>query len=125
MDSQLTTLSSSYHDNYLQYKLTGNDSYKKAYESAKEGLDNIITAKKKELVSANQTIHDAMGADAITHFRQNQAGLGNLVEGIHEERDKVTAAQMRLPIPQPPLNYTDKLIAISVLLGVIVVLQYF
>jgi len=109
----------------LQYKLTGNDSYKKAYESAKEGLDNIITAKKKELVSANQTIHDAMGADAITHFRQNQAGLGNLVEGIHEERDKVTAAQMRLPIPQPPLNYTDKLIAISVLLGVIVVLQYF
>lgn len=124
MDSQLTTLSSSYHDNYVQYKLTGTESYKTAYEAAKKGLDSIIAAKKEELAKANQTIQDAMGADAVALFHQKQAGLSSLAEGIHEERDKVVAAEMRLPIPAPPPNYTDKLISIAALLGVIVVLQY-
>jgi hypothetical protein len=56
MDTQFTTLTRSYHDNYLQYALTGNPTYQTAYENAKDGLDTIISSLQSEVDEQESTI---------------------------------------------------------------------
>lgn len=123
MDSQINTLSGSYHDNFVQYSLTGVQSYKTAYESAKKGLDNLIAAKKQEVDATTQNIDSALGADAVALFHQNQAGVGSLAKGIHDERDKIKAAEMRIPAPPPSPDYTETYITIMALLGGLAIVQ--
>lgn len=123
MDNQINTLSRSYHDNFVEYSLTGVQSYKTAYEAAKKGLDDLIAAKQQEVDSGAANIDNALGADAIALFHQKQAGLGSLVQGIHDEKDKVKAAEMRIPPPPPSPDYTETYITIMALLGGLAIVQ--
>ena len=123
MDNQFTTLSRSYRDNYLQYSVTGNNTYKTAYESAKEGLDNIIKSMTTEVSTNSQNLKNAAGANAASLFRDKQAGLSNIGGAIHNQKDRVVEAQMRQPPPHPVPSYITQYLVISGLLGAIVLLQ--
>ena len=123
MDNQFTTLSRSYRDNYLQYSLTGNKTYKSAYESAKEGLDNIIQSMTTEVSTNSSNLKNAVGADAASLFQDQQAGLGNIGGAIHKQKDRVVEAQMRQAPAPPAPSYITQYLVISGLLGAIVLLQ--
>jgi hypothetical protein len=123
MDNQFTTLSRSYRDNYLQYSLTGNNTYKTAYEAAKEGLDNIIQSMTTEVKTNSTNLKNAVGADAASLFRDNQDSLSNVGGAIHKQKDRVVAAQMRQPPAPPSPSYITQYLVISGLLGTIVLLQ--
>jgi hypothetical protein len=124
MDNQFNTLSRSYSDNYVQYSLTGVKSYKTAYESAYKGLQDVIVAKQAEVDEEKKNIDSALGADAVSLFHSNQAGLGSLTQGIHDSRDRVKAAEMRIPAPAPKPDYTDKYITLMALLGGLAIVQF-
>lgn len=123
MDNQFTTLSRSYRDNYLQYSVTGNKTYKSAYEAAKQGLDNIIQSMTAEVQTNSQNLKNAVGADAASLFQDQQAGLGNVGAAIHKQKDRVVEAQMRQPPAAPAPSYITQYLVISGLLGTIVLLQ--
>jgi len=113
MDGQFNTLSRSYHDNYLQYAVTGNKTFKTAYESAQQGLDSIITSLTSEINNNSQTIK-SVGQPFFG---------GSIGEGISRERDRIKAAEMRQPPPPPPFSHTTQYIVLASLLGAIIVLQ--
>uniref|UniRef100_A0A6C0CFY4 Uncharacterized protein n=1 Tax=viral metagenome TaxID=1070528 RepID=A0A6C0CFY4_9ZZZZ len=123
MDNQFTTLSRSYRDNYLQYSLTGNQTYKSAYEAAKQGLDNIIQSMTTEVETNSSNLKNAVGADAASLFQDKQAGLSNVGGAIHTQKDRVVEAQMRQPPTPPAPSYITQYLVISGLLGAIVLLQ--
>jgi hypothetical protein len=123
MDNQFTTLSRSYRDNYLQYSLTGNQTYKTAYEAAKQGLDNIIQTMTTEVETNSTNLKNAVGADSSSLFQDKQAGLGNIGGAIHTQKDRVVEAQMRQPPAPPSPSYITQYLVISGLLGAIVLLQ--
>lgn len=123
MDNQFTTLSRSYRDNYLQYSLTGNQTYKSAYEAAKQGLDNIIQSMTTEVETNSTNLKNSVGADAASLFQDKQAGLDNVGTAIHTQKDRVVEAQMRQPALPPAPSYISQYLAISGLLGAIVLLQ--
>jgi hypothetical protein len=116
-------LSRSYRDNYLQYSLTGNQTYKSAYEAAKQGLDNIIQSMTTEVETNSTNLKNSVGADAASLFQDKQAGLGNVGTAIHTQKDRVVEAQMRQPALPPAPSYISQYLAISGLLGAIVLLQ--
>ena len=123
MDNQFTTLSRSYRANYLQYSLTGNQTYKTAYEAAKQGLDNIIQSMTTEVETNSQNLRNAVGTDAASLFQDKQAGLSNVGGAIHKQKDRVVEAQMRQPPSPPSPSYITQYLVISGLLGTIVLLQ--
>jgi len=125
MDSQFNTLSRSYHDNYIEYATTGNDTYKTAYESAEKGLQSIIASLKSKVDTNTQNIKDTMGSNAKTLFADKQAALRGIGVGIHTEKDRVKEAQMRLPPPPPPVSYQTQYIIIGGLVAATLILQFF
>ena len=54
MDSQFNTLVSSYRDNYVQYKVTGNTKFQSAYESAQQGIQTILNSLENEVSNEKQ-----------------------------------------------------------------------
>ena len=70
MDSQFNTLIRSYHDNYLQYKLTGTDSYKNAYSSAQQGIETILSTLQDSVESQKVTISNFYKEDIAAHFER-------------------------------------------------------
>ena len=56
MDNQFTTLTKSYYDNFLEYKLTGNESSQKAYMSAEQGIESILDGLGVEVDSQSSAI---------------------------------------------------------------------
>lgn len=123
MDNQFTTLTRSYRDNYLQYSLTGNNSYKTAYEAAKEGLDNIIKSLTTNVETNSRNLKNAGGTNSASIFHDKQAGLSDIGGAIHKQKDRVVAAEMRQPPPRPTPSYISQYLVISGMLGAIVLLQ--
>lgn len=99
MDSQFNTLTRSYSDNYVQFKITGNTNYQKAYESAQQGLDNIISQLQDTVNVQKQQIaafYKSGVEQKITDLEQRNRFLQR---GIVSEKDEITAAQMRSETP--------------------------
>jgi hypothetical protein len=99
MDSQFTTLTRSYHDNFLQYATTGGAAYQTAYESAKEGLDNIIASMQSEVDSQSDTISDFYKSGTEGKLRDLKSKTTDAKRNIVSGRDDLIAAKMRL-VPQ-------------------------
>jgi len=116
----------SYHDNYLQYKLTGDQKYQRAYQAAEKGLDSIILAKNQQVQTDAQTIQTTIGADSENKMKDLKSQAIHLGQGLVDERDAETAAEMRLnsavqvPPPQPIFQY----VVIGILLVTIVGLNF-
>lgn len=123
MDNQFDTLSRSYHDNYIEYKTTGKNSYKTAYESAAKGLQAIIDSLKGQVDANRKEIKDAMGSNAKSLWSEKQEQLTNIGLGIQKQKDRVVAAQMRQPPPPPPFSHQTQYIVLGSMLAAIVILQ--
>ena len=95
MDKQFTTLTSSYYDNYLQYKLTGNSSYQNSYMSAEEGIQSILSNLQDQVTSQNQQINTFYQADVEGKLRSLQSDIQSTQRTILKEKDEATAASMR------------------------------
>jgi len=125
MDSQFTTLTRSYHDNYLQYALTGNQTYQAAYQSAKTGLDTIISSLQSEVAEQESTISNFYKSDVEGKMRDLRTQAKNAKEDIVTQGDEITAAKMRqVPASAPTSqDYTSYYIAIGGLTVAIMVLN--
>ncbi len=95
MDKQFTTLTSSYYDNYLQYKLTGNPSYQSSYTGAEEGIQNILSSLEDEVTAQNRQINSFYQSDVEEKLRDIQSSIHSTQRGILKETDAATAARMR------------------------------
>lgn len=124
MDSQFNTLMRSYHDNFLQYKLTGNQKYKVAYEAAQSGLDAIILAKNREVETDAQNIKSTLGADTENKMKDIKSQSIHLAQGLSEQHDEEVAAEMRTVSTDPPVSLTTQYIILGVLVATIAGLTF-
>ena len=126
MDSQFTTLTRSYHDNFLQYATTGGAAYQSAYESAKEGLDNIISTMQSEVDSQNETISNFYKSDVEGKLRDLKSDTMNAKRNIVSGHDELISAKMR-QVPQSYAvvhpHYTSYYVTAGVLTLAIIVLK--
>lgn len=125
MDSQFTTLTRSYHDNFLQYATTGGAAYQTAYESAKEGLDNIIASMQSEVDSQTETISDFYKSGTEGKLRDLKSKTIDAKRNIVSGRDELTAAKMRLVPQAAPVapNYTSYYVTAGALIVAAIVLN--
>jgi len=127
MDSQFTTLTRSYHDNYLQYSLTGNETYQTAYENAKAGLDTIISSLQSEVAEQDSTISNFYTKDVEGKMRESKSQAKMAKEMAVSQGDKITAAKMRQVAPVAPItpDFTKYYVAIGACTLAIAVLNMF
>jgi hypothetical protein len=88
MDSQFNTLIRSYHDNFLEHRVTGEDRHKTSYEGAREGIENIL----KNLNDDVQNKQIALSDFYRSGVRDN---LRELKQSLAEQNDIQIAAQKR------------------------------
>ena len=95
MDSQFNTLTRSYYDNFLQFRLTGNPSYKQAYQSAQQGLDQILAGLQTQNTQQKQGISSFYNQDVEGRLRDLRSQTRDAQREIVSENDQVIAAEMR------------------------------
>lgn len=95
MDNQFNTLSRSYYDNFLQYRLTGNPSYKQAYEGAQQGLDQIVQGLQQQNTEQKKSISGFYSEDVEGRIRDLRSQTRDTERKIVSENDQVIAAEMR------------------------------
>lgn len=125
MDSQFKTLTSSYHDNYLQYKITGNTSYRNSYMSAEDGIKKILNSLEDQVSSDNTNITTFYNSDIEGKLRDAKSQIRLTEKNLVKNKDKEIAASIRnssvsSSSPQIPTNY---LISIGVLTAGVVLLS--
>lgn len=95
MDSQFNTLLSSYRDNYIEYKLTGNRSNQTAYTSAKEGIDNILFSLEGEVNGNKKQISAGYSDESKANLSKLHDQMRNSKLEFSSTKDQLEAAQMR------------------------------
>jgi hypothetical protein len=95
MDSQFNKLKQAYSDNYIQFKVTGDSKYQSAYESAKQGLDSIISQVSDAVKTDRKGISDFYKSGVESKLQQSEQSNRMLKQGILEEKDDITAARLR------------------------------
>ena len=125
MDSQFNTLLRSFHDNYLQYKMTANSSYQNAYQTAQTGLDNIINQLQTTSDQQKSEISSFYKADVEGQLKDLQSKQRKLQKNIVQQTDELNAAKMRLesPVITSP-DYTGYYIAMGVMAGIAGVMSF-
>lgn len=124
MDSQFNSLIQSYSSNFVQYKVTGNQSYQNGYTAAQQGLDSIISELQSEVNSGKAQIADFYKLGVEQKVKSLDAKNRKLQRGIITEKDDIAAAKIRnekpTPSPSPPNVSTAQYIALGVLGATIV-----
>jgi protein-arginine kinase activator protein McsA len=124
MDSQFNSLIQSYSSNFVQYKVTGNQSYQNAYTAAQQGLDSVINELQAEVNSGKAQIADFYKSGVEQKIQSIDAKNRKLQRGIITEKDEIAAAKIRNQQPaSPPTSSTvstSQYIAIGVLGAAIV-----
>jgi hypothetical protein len=126
MDNQFNTLMRSYHDNFLQYKLTGAQKYQVAYEAAQKGLDSIIVSRNQSVESDAKNIQNSLGADSENKMKDIKSQSIHLGHELLEERDEEVAAKLRtVSAPSAaPVSPTTQYIILGVLVATIAGLSF-
>jgi len=122
MDNQFNTLIQSYHDNFLQYKITGGTSYQNSYQSAQEGIEKIIQSMQSEVDSQKKQIGDiALSEEKLRDLASEER---NSQKRLIKERDQYIAAKMRSTqlIPET-YSVNPKYITVGVLGLILLVLN--
>lgn len=106
MDSQFNTLLRSYHDNYLQYKVTGSQTYQNAYMSAQQGIQTILDSLQKQVSDQTSQISDFYKSDVEGKIRDTQSDITKYQKKIVRTEDEIEAAKMRseTSLPSPPIQ---------------------
>jgi hypothetical protein len=99
MDGQFTTLLRSYHDNYIQYALTGGQSYQTAYQSAQQGLDTIIASLQSEVNAQKDTISSFYKSKPEESIRDLESQTLEMKRQLVAKNDALTAAKLRSEVP--------------------------
>jgi hypothetical protein len=127
MDSQFNSLTQSYSTNYVQYKVTGNPSYRNGYTSAQQGLDTIINGLKDEVNSGKQQIAAFYKSGVEQKIKSLDLKNRKLQRGILAEKDDIMAAKIRgeqpTPSPAPVPVSTSQYVAMGVLGATMVALM--
>lgn len=129
MESQFNTLLSSYRDNYIEYKLTGNKSNQTAYLSSKQGIDNILSSLEGEVNTNKQQISAGYSDESKANMSQlrDQMRTGKL--DFSSSKDQLEAAKMRSEVINTTTTITPDLtnyyIAAGVLSGIAILLSIF
>ena len=124
-DTQFNTLIRSLHDNYLQYKLTGGQAYQKSYTSAQEGIESILSDLEKTVDSQKSQITDFYKTDVEGKLKSLQSESKNLQNGLIEQKDELTAAEIRQSqsTTVPTQSLTSRYIALGSLVGLTLLLS--
>jgi hypothetical protein len=124
MDSQFNSLIQSYSSNFVQYKVTGNQSYQNGYIAAQQGLDSIISELQAEVDSGKAQIAAFYKSGVEQKIKSVDAKNRKLQRGILGEKDEIAAAKIRTekpaPSPSPPTVSSTQYIALGVLGATIV-----
>lgn len=119
MDGQFNTLVRSYHDNYIQYKITGGQSYQNAYLSAQDGIQSILNSLQQQVSDQQSQISDFYKSDVEEKLRDTQSGITKYQKKIVRTEDEIEAAKMRseTSLPSPPIQtpLMGQYIALSIL----------
>lgn len=104
MDNQFTTLIKSYHDNYLQYKVSGSQTDQNAYLAAQKGIESILSSLQQQVTAQTAKISNFYKSDTEEKLRQTQSDLRKAEKTIKHGQDELEAAKMRTDLPQtsPP-----------------------
>ena len=116
----------SYHDNFLQYKLTGAQKYQVAYEAAQKGLDSIILSRNQTVEADAKNIQNTLGADSENKMKDIKSQSIHLGHGLLEQHDEEVAAKLRnVSAPSaPPVSLTTQYIILGVLVATIAGLSF-
>lgn len=124
MDSQFNSLIQSYSSNFVQYKVTGNQSYQNGYVTAQQGLNSIIQELQSEVDSGKAQISDFYKSGIEQKLKSTDAKNRKLQRGLVSEKDEIAAARIRnespAPSPSPPSISTSQYVALGVLGATIV-----
>ena len=117
MDSQFNTLVRSYHDNFLQYRLTGNSSYQQSYQSAQQGIETILSSMEAENSQQRKEMSDFYNQDVEGRLRNLKSETRDTKRKIVSENDEVIAAEMRQQTLSTPIepSMTNRYIALGVM----------
>jgi len=122
MDSQFNELTRSYHDNFLEYKVTGDPKYKTAYESAQTGIQSILATTQAEVTKQKNEIAAFYASNPEESLNALRADSRELKSNLIAEDDEFTAANLReQPIVDMP-SLTSQYISLGVLGALLIVL---
>lgn len=114
MDELFASARTQYRDNFLQYSLTSDSKYKRAYQEAKRRMDNILDSLQHQVDSSK-----AFASGDIVHkLREAKARQDVVYGGFISARDKLTEAKMRGTEPQTIPNMRWQYITLGSLSGV-------
>jgi paraquat-inducible protein B len=122
MDSQFNTLTRSYHDNFLQYRLTGTMSYKQAYTHAKTDIERVLKELEDKQYKTQKEISDFYGQDVEGNIRNSQSQKEQAQRKLVSGNDQLVSAEMRMPsslqaqVSNPSM--TNYYIALGVMTGI-------
>lgn len=115
MDSQFNTLIRSYHDNFLQYKLTGNTSYQQSYQSAQQGIETILSSLESQNSKQKKDMSDFYNEDVEGKLRDLHSETTNVRKKLVSENDQVIEAKMRSTSSVESPSMTNRYIALGVM----------
>lgn len=118
MDTQFNTLIRSYHDNYLQYKISGNSAYQQPYQLAKEGIETILSTMENENSQKQRDITTFQSQNVEEKLRDIQSQKTSNQRKIITENDQLISAEMRskaVESPAPEESMTSRYIALGVM----------
>lgn len=125
MDNSFNTLIRSLRDNYLQYKITGSASHKQSYESAEQGIQNILKNLESSVKSEDAQISDFYKKDVQGKLHSLRDQTQTLHSTLLKEDDDLTAAKLRHGTQGPAMpNLLPQYIAVGVLGGLTLLLMF-
>lgn len=121
MDSQFNELTRSYHDNYLEYRVTSDPKYKTAYEGAQTGIQNILAGVKSEVDAKKKEIADFYTAGTEEKLNDMRAESREIKAGLLSQEDLLQAATIRqepvLDTPSLKIQYISLAVLGVILIG--------
>jgi hypothetical protein len=114
MDTQFNTLIRSYHDNFLQYRLSGDSGYENSYKSAQQGIESILSSLRSDVQSQDSQISSFYSDDVEGRLRELQSETRRAQASIVTDKDALEAAQLRGTASEPQ-SLTSRYIALGVL----------
>jgi peptidoglycan hydrolase CwlO-like protein len=106
MEGQFNTLTRSYHDNYIQYKINGAQASQNAYLAAQQGIQTILTSLQQQVDQQKSQISDFYTSDVEGKLRDTQSDMTKYQKKIVSTGDQIEAAKMRseTQLPSPPIQ---------------------
>jgi hypothetical protein len=100
-----------FHDNYVQYVMTDEPRYRKAYEEAEKSMQSVIQSLKREVAENSTNLPDP---SELKNLKSHETSLKY---SFMKEKDALVEAQMRgAPLDAPPTpSMTSRYITIGVL----------